>query len=124
MQKGLYSATITCVVYIIMGTSMHLAVGPLASVSLLVGRLVVEYAPLCSWSKNPPCPNIVADPMPAVYTANQAALSIGILVLGVGLLNGGKLISFVAKPVIYGFTAAISMNVAMSQLKDAFGFII
>ena len=108
--NGLYASIFPSLTYIILGSSMQLALGPVAIVSSLVGELVTVYG------NEPGSQN-------AVDTASQAALSMGIILFVMGALNMGVLIRFISKPVLVGFTTAAAMLIGVSQLKSAFGFI-
>ena len=46
----------------------------------------------------------------------------GIILLVAGLLRFGKLVQFIPKPVVTGFTSGIAVVIAIGQLKNAFGF--
>ena len=95
--------------YIIFGTSLQLAVGPVAIVSLLMGKLITEYGSL-------------PESEDAVSTAAQASLCVGIILTGMALCNVGVFIRFISHPVMSGFTTAAAMLIGVSQLKSAFGF--
>lgn len=45
----------------------------------------------------------------------------GIILLLAGLLRFGKLVQFIPKPVVTGFTSGIALVIAIGQLKNAFG---
>ncbi|MCQ2505093.1 MAG: SulP family inorganic anion transporter [Saccharofermentans sp.] len=45
----------------------------------------------------------------------------GIILLIAGLLRFGKLVQFIPKPVVTGFTSGIALVIAIGQLKNAFG---
>ena len=107
--NGLYSSILPSAAYIILGTSMQLAVGPVAIVSLLMGKLITEYG-------------AQPESEDAVHTAAQAALCVGILLCGMALFNMGVFIRFISHPVMSGFTTAAAMLIGLSQLKSAFGF--
>jgi SulP family sulfate permease len=51
-----------------------------------------------------------------------ATLLAGIILLLAGLVRAGRFIAFVPEPVIEGFTVGIALIIAVSQLKDLFGF--
>ena len=119
--NGLYSGIMPSIVYALFGSSMQLAVGPVAVVSLLIGQLIANNAPLCSYSTSSPCPSVVVDPTPAVDTAAQACLCVGIMLVVLSILNCGAFIQLISKPVIVGFTTGAAMTIGLSQLKDGIG---
>ncbi|MCQ2531783.1 MAG: SulP family inorganic anion transporter [Saccharofermentans sp.] len=45
----------------------------------------------------------------------------GVILLLAGLLRFGKLVQFIPKPVVTGFTSGIALVIAIGQLKNAFG---
>ncbi len=45
----------------------------------------------------------------------------GLILLLAGLLRFGKLVQFIPKPVVTGFTSGIALVIAIGQLKNAFG---
>ena len=45
----------------------------------------------------------------------------GVLLLLFGLLKAGKLVNFIPKPVIVGFTSGIAIIIALGQIDNAFG---
>ena len=105
------------IVYVIFGSSLQLAVGPVAIVSLLTGTLVAKHAPTYSYITSDP----LYDPTLAIDTAAQASLSVGLILTVLSLLNCGALIQLISKPVIVGFTTGAAMTIGLSQLKDALG---
>ena len=48
--NGLYAAIVPSFTYVVLGSSMQLAVGPVAVVSLLTGEIVAKYQTLSSSS--------------------------------------------------------------------------
>ena len=110
--NGLYAAILPSAAYTFFGSSMQLAVGPVAIVSLLTGTIVTKYV------TNPT--THVED---AVDTAAQASLTCGIILVVMAVLNMGDFIHFLAHPVMSGFTSAAACLIGMNQLKSAFGFV-
>ncbi len=100
---GLYAATFPLLAYAVLGGSRHLAVGPVAIISLLV-------AAACSQ---------VAEPDSAEYVAAVAVLTLlaGTIQLILGWLKAGFLAHFVSHAVVSGFTSAAAIVIALSQLK-------
>ncbi len=106
-EVGLYASTIPLFVYALAGTSRHLAVGPVAIVSLMtasaLGPLVDEGA--------------------AGYLAAAALLAIMVglvhIVMGVGRL--GFLVNLLSHSVLVGFTAAAAIIIGFSQVKHLLG---
>ncbi|PRO66092.1 SulP family inorganic anion transporter [Alkalicoccus urumqiensis] len=104
---GLYAATIPLLIYALLGTSRHLAVGPVAMASILIYTGV----------------SALAEPMSESYITLVLILTlmVGVLQLALGLINAGALIKFVSQSVISGFTSAVAIIIGMSQLGSFFG---
>jgi len=66
--NGLYAAILPSATYVFFGTSMQLAVGPVAIVSLLMGALMAKYQP-----------DYLTNTVAAVDTGAQASLNVGIM---------------------------------------------
>jgi sulfate permease, SulP family len=104
---GLYAAIVTLLVYAVLGTSSHLAVGPVALVSLLTAAAL--------------------DPLAGGQTAHYVALAglLALLVAGtqlaLGALRLGSLVSLLSHPVISGFTSAAAIVIGFSQARDLLG---
>lgn len=104
---GLYAATVPVAVYAVFGASRHLAVGPVAMVSLLV-------ASGCAG---------LAEPGSSTYVAlaGTLALLVGITQFALGIARLGVLVSFVSHAVISGFTSAAAIVIALSQVRHLIG---
>ncbi|XP_075974014.1 epidermal stripes and patches isoform X1 [Anticarsia gemmatalis] len=97
-QYGLYGSFLGCFVYIVLGGCRAVPAGPTAIASLLTYQVaggVVEKAILL---------NFLA----------------GLVELLMGALGLGFLINFVSGPVSSGFTSAVALMIATSQVKDLF----
>lgn len=104
---GLYASLTPLVVYALLGTSRHLAVGPVALVSLLVAAAV---APLAE-----------GDPHRYVALSWLLAAMVGVLQVVMGLLRFGFLTNFLSRPVLAGFTSAAAFIIGASQLGHLLG---
>ena len=104
---GLYAATLPLLAYALLGSSRHLAVGPVAMVSLLVMTG-------CS---------ALAEPRTAEYAglALLLALMVGVGQLAMGLLRMGFLVNFLSHAVTSGFTSAAAIIICLSQVKHVLG---
>ncbi len=105
-EFGLYASLIPLLIYVLLGTSGPLAIGPVAMDSLLVaiglGALALsdgEYVAM------------------AVFLA----LIVGVIQLLMGLLRMGYLVNFISKPVISAFTSGAAIIIMFSQLKYLLG---
>ena len=104
---GLYAALVPQVVYGFLGTSRHLAVGPVAMDSLLVAAGLTGIA--------------VAGSEDYIALALLLALIMGVLQLVMGTLRLGFLVNFLSKPVISGFTSAAALIIGLNQLPHLLG---
>ncbi len=104
---GLYAALLPQIVYGFMGTSRHLAVGPVAMDSLLVAAGLTGIA--------------VAGSENYIALALLLALMMGALQLSMGVLKLGFLVNFLSRPVISGFTSAAALIIGLNQLPHLLG---
>ncbi|XP_063381080.1 sodium-independent sulfate anion transporter-like [Cydia fagiglandana] len=97
-QHGLYGSFVGCFVYIVLGGCRAVPAGPTAIASLLTwqvaGGVIEKAILLCMLS--------------------------GLVELLMGVLGLGFLIDFVSGPVSSGFTSAVALMIATSQVKDLF----
>lgn len=102
-QVGLYASILPLVAYAAFGTSMALAVGPVAVVSLMTASALQPLAAAGS-------PEYVA-------LAVQLALLSGVMLLAFGALRLGFIAQFLSQPVVGGFVAGSAILIAFSQAK-------
>jgi len=104
---GLYASIVPLIAYALLGTSRHLAVGPVALVSLLV------FSGMSG----------LAEPGSDRYIqlAIITALGAGLIQLAMGLMRMGFLINFLSRPVLSGFTSAAALIIAVSQIPNLTG---
>ncbi|HBO43956.1 MAG TPA: sodium-independent anion transporter, partial [Planctomycetaceae bacterium] len=104
---GLYASTVPLLVYALFGTSRHLAVGPVAIISIIVFAR-------CSLLAEPGSPEYI-----------NAVLVLGAMVgaiqLVMGLLRLGFFVNFLSHAVVSGLTSAAAVLIALSQLKHLLG---
>jgi sulfate permease, SulP family len=104
---GLYASLIPLLVYPLIGTSRHLAVGTVAIDMLIVAAGVGAIAP--------------AFTDRYVELAILLALMTGLLQITMGLLRLGFLVNFLSRPVIAGFMSSAPLIIAASQLDNLLG---
>ncbi|MFK7908007.1 MAG: SulP family inorganic anion transporter [Chitinophagales bacterium] len=104
---GLYAALIPLIIYAIFGTSMQLAVGPVAIVSMLVMTGVSQFA----------------EPESELFIqlAILTGLLAGLIQLAMGVLRLGMLVNFLSHPVLSGFTSAAAVIIGLGQFKHFLG---
>lgn len=105
---GLYAGLVPLLIYALMGTSMHLSIGPAAISSLLLMEGISQ----------------LAEPETADFVKYVllTGLVVGILQLLFGMARLGFWIRFLSRPVIIGFTSAAAIIIGTSQFKYLFGF--
>jgi SulP family sulfate permease len=104
---GLYASFLPPLIAALFGSSRQLSTGPVAVVSILTA---VSLEPLAtSGSQN------------FILYAILLALMVGIFQLAFGLLRLGIVVNFISHPVANGFTNAVAIIIATSQLSKLFG---
>ena len=106
-EVGLYASMLPLVGYALFGSSIALAVGPVAVVSLMTAAAVGEFA-------------ATGSPEYAAAAIALAFLS-GLFLIILGLLRLGFLASLLSHPVISGFITASGLLIAASQMKHILG---
>ena len=104
---GLYTVPLAMLAYAVFGTSRTLCVGPESAIAIISAVTVGGLA--------------VAGAGEFVQTTSLLALLVGVLFLLFGLLRLGWVASFLAKPVLQGFTQGIALTVIASQVPALFG---
>jgi SulP family sulfate permease len=106
-QVGLYASILPLLAYALFGSSMTLAVGPVAVASLMTASAL---SPL-------------ATPGSDTYVALAVLLALmsGLILLIAGVLRLGFLAYFLSHPVISGFISGSAILIAIGQLKYLLG---
>jgi len=106
-EVGLYASIAPLVLYMFLGTSRVLAVGPVAVISLMTAAAVGEHAAL------------------GTHAYWQIAITLaflsGIILLVMGLLRLGLIANFLSHSVVSGFITASALLIAASQFKTILG---
>ncbi|KAL1564996.1 putative sulfate transporter 3.4 [Salvia divinorum] len=108
---GLYSSFVPPLIYSVLGSSKHLAVGPVSIASLVMGTMLREAV---SEEENPTLY------LQLVFTATFFA---GLFQASLGFLRLGFVIDFLSKATLVGFMAGAAVIVALQQLKGLLGII-
>ncbi len=106
-EVGLYASILPIVAYALLGSSMTLAVGPVAVASLMTASALAPFAG--------------AGTPEYVTMAMQLSLISGAMLLAFGALRLGFLAHFLSHPVISGFITGSAVVIAISQLKYLLG---
>ena len=104
---GLYAAFLPPMLAAMFGSSMQLATGPVAVVSLMTNA---SLAPLATQGGET-----------YIAYAILLALIVGAFQMALGLLRLGLVVNFLSHPVVGGFTNAAAIIIATSQLSKMFG---
>lgn len=104
---GLYASLVPLLIYPLLGTSRHLAIGPIAIDMLIVAAGV----------------GALAQTGTERYVALAIALAamVGFIQIGMGAARMGFLVTFLSRPVIVGFTSAAAFIITFSQLGNLLG---
>lgn len=122
---GMYSACVPTLVYGFFGQSRHLAVGPVALVSLLVSaglqdKLAEEDCP--GWHTGDPEHQSEVCPQEYAELAMLCALVIGVMQILASLCKLGFIVNFLGHPVTSGFTSGAAIIIGLSQVKYMLGY--
>lgn len=101
-QAGLYACLAPLVIYAVLGSSRHLAVGPVAIAALMVAATVGQYAPAYGQSH--------------LDISIVLCLQAGIILLLLRVLQMGGLVNLLSHPVITGFVNAAAFLIIVSQV--------
>jgi hypothetical protein len=113
-QAGLYTLTVSLVVYALLGTSRHLSVGPTsATAALLASSVAAALVGAASAT--------ASDPQTYQTYASAFVLVTGVVFLVAALARLGFITQFLSKPVMDGFVAGLAIFVAVGQLNKLFG---
>ena len=106
-QVGLYASVLPLVAYALLGSSMTLAVGPVAIISLMTASALTPLA--------------VAGSDEYVVLAMMLALMSGVLLFIAGVMRLGFLAYFLSHSVISGFISGTAILITLGQLKYLLG---
>lgn len=106
-EYGMYASILPLIAYAWFGSSMTLAVGPVAVTSLMTASAL---APLVT-------------PGSAEYIAAAAVLALlsGVMLFVFGLLHLGFIAKLLSNPVLSGFTSGSSLLILIGQIKPLLG---
>jgi len=107
VQMGLYAVPVALIAYAVLGSSPHVIVGPVSTVSVVSGSLVALQAG--------------GDPDRAVALTVALAIVSGLFLIAAGLLRLGWVAEFLSKPIISGFVFGLSVLIILGELPALFG---
>ncbi|PWA56752.1 SLC26A/SulP transporter [Artemisia annua] len=108
---GLYSSFVPPLIYAVLGSSKHLAVGPVSIASLVMGTMLNDAVSYSS------------DPVLYLQLAFSATFFAGVFQASLGFLRLGFLIDFLSKATLVGFMAGAAVIVSLQQLKGLLGIV-
>ncbi|XP_071722467.1 LOW QUALITY PROTEIN: sulfate transporter 2.1-like [Rutidosis leptorrhynchoides] len=108
-EYGLYTSIIPPLIYAVMGSSRHIAIGPVAVISLLLSSMVQKL-------EDP-----VANPVMYRKLVLTATFFAGIFQAAFGLFRSGFLVDFLSHAAIVGFMAGAAIVIGLQQLKGLLG---
>lgn len=108
---GLYSSFVPPLIYSLLGSSRHLAVGPVSIASLVMGSMLSEAV------------SPTEDPILYLRLAFTATFFAGLFQASLGLLRLGFVIDFLSKATLVGFMAGAAVIVSLQQLKGLLGIV-
>ncbi|CAI0422658.1 unnamed protein product [Linum tenue] len=108
---GLYSSFVPPLIYALLGSSKHLAVGPVSIASLVMGSMLSEEI------------SPTHDPILYLKLAFTSTFFAGLFQASLGLLRLGFIIDFLSKATLVGFTAGAAIIVSLQQLKGLLGIV-
>ena len=106
-QMGLYAAIAGMTAYAIFATSRHLKITTSSTMSIMSIAVV---APLAA-----------GDPAAFLALSSALALTVGIIMLVLGIVKLGFISDFLAKSVMTGYIFGVACLIAISQLPKIFG---
>ena len=104
---GLYAIPLALIAYALLGSSPHLVVGPVSTVSVLTGSLVADMAQ--------------GDPARAVALTSALAIGAGIGLLIGGLARLGWAAEFMSRPIVTGFVFGLVILIIIGEIPSLLG---
>lgn len=104
---GLYCALVPQIIYAIFGSARQVAIGPVATDSLIVATGVSTLA--------------LAGSKSYIEIAILLALIVGTIQFFLGIFSLGFIVNFLSRPVITGFTSAVALIIGINQFRNLLG---
>ncbi|KAJ1925942.1 hypothetical protein IWQ60_004232 [Tieghemiomyces parasiticus] len=111
--NGLYTALIPNLVYGIFGTSRHLAMGPEALISTLMGTIITDYQHTLDPNLTDSAPDAFLS---AAGVARVVCFLVGLITFLMGIFRLGFLDSILSKALLRGFVTAVAFVIICGQL--------
>lgn len=107
VQVGLYAIPLALLAYAVLGSSPHLSVGPVSTVSVVSGSIVAAQAG--------------GDVERAIALTLTLALLSGAMIALAGLLRTGWVAEFLSKPIVTGFVFGLALVIIQAELPPLLG---
>lgn len=104
---GLYASLVPLFIYMVLGTSKFVTIGPAALISLLIISSLNQLN--------------ISDPDVYLNAVFVIALMAGAFQILLGALKLGNIINFISQPVLKGFIMGAALTIMLSQLKHILG---
>ena len=104
---GLYASLVPVFLYMILGSSRYVAIGPAALISLLIITGLDKVG--------------ITDPQEYLNAIFVIALIAGTFQILLGVFKLGNIVNFISQPVLKGFIIGAAFTIIVSQLKHLFG---
>lgn len=104
---GLYAIPLALIAYAVLGSSPHLIVGPVSTVSVLTGSLVADMSQ--------------GDPARAVALTSALAIGAGIGLLIGGIARLGWAAEFMSRPIVTGFVFGLVILIIIGEVPSLLG---
>ena len=106
-QAGIYCYIFGGLAFALFTTSKHVAIGPISSISLLVGTSLAVVSG--------------GDPAKWMLMASLTALGVGVIALFAYLIKLSSLVNFIGETILLGFKAGAALSIASTVLPDLMG---
>lgn len=107
VQVGLYAIPLALVAYAVLGSSPHLVVGPISTVSVLSGSIVAGLAG--------------GSIFHAVALTSALAIAAGLGMLVGGLFRVGWAVEFLSRPIVTGFVFGLVLLIIIGEVPSLLG---
>lgn len=109
-EYGLYSSFVGVFIYSFFATSKDVSIGPVAVMSLQVGKVVAKVQAAAG------------DQYTAPEIATFLSLICGGIAAGIGLLRLGFILEFISMPAVMGFMSGSAFNIITGQVPALMGY--
>lgn len=109
-EYGLYSSFVGVFIYSFFATSKDVSIGPVAVMSLQVGKVVAKVQAK------------TGDKYSAPEIATFLSLICGGIAAGIGLLRIGFILEFISMPAVMGFMSGSAFNIIAGQVPGLLGY--